>query len=150
RLQRMQVGKTGQPHHLLVQARVVLHRAGAKRIEPRVDGIVFLRKPRVVAHDLRFRESRQTDGALALEAAEAALRLRRFRQIDARAAGRILLEDQRLLDLQAAVAAEGAGDGIALHHSTSFSTPTSASMSASVLVSVAASSSRFASAGSSG
>ena len=38
RLQRMDVGEARQPRHLLVEARIVLHRARAERIEPGVDG----------------------------------------------------------------------------------------------------------------
>src|SRR5262249_6316422 len=103
-----------------------------------------------MAHHLRFGEARQAYGALAVEATKSTLGPRRLREVDPGAARCILLEDQRLFDLQAAVAAEGAGDGVALHQITSFSARTSASISASVLVSVAASRSRFASAGSFG
>ena len=41
RLQRMDVGEARQPRHLLVQARIVLHRARAERIEPAVDRVVL-------------------------------------------------------------------------------------------------------------
>ncbi len=37
RLERMDVGEARQPRHLLVEPRIVLHRAGAERIEPDVD-----------------------------------------------------------------------------------------------------------------
>ena len=43
RLQRMDVGEARQPRHLLVEARIVLHRAGAEREEAGVDAVVLLR-----------------------------------------------------------------------------------------------------------
>ena len=38
----MDVGEAGQPRHALVEARVVLHGAGAERKQPGVDGVVLL------------------------------------------------------------------------------------------------------------
>ena len=61
RLQRMDVAEARQPRHLLVQPRVVLHRARAERIEPAVDRVVLARQAHVVAHRLRLGESRQSD-----------------------------------------------------------------------------------------
>ena len=40
-LQRMNIGKARQPRHLLVEARIVLHRARPKRKQAKVDGIVL-------------------------------------------------------------------------------------------------------------
>ncbi|MDF2973271.1 MAG: hypothetical protein K0R61_3721 [Microvirga sp.] len=42
RLQRMHVGEAGQTRHALVEARIVLHGAGAERKEARVDAVVLL------------------------------------------------------------------------------------------------------------
>ena len=109
RLQRVDVAEARQPRHLLVEARVVLHGAGAERIEPGVDRVVLLGEPHIVAHRLRLGQAGQVDRRLPGMLAEARLRLGRLRQVDA---GHIVpagLEDQRLLDLQAAIAGEGLG-----------------------------------------
>src|SRR5438552_9429030 len=92
RLQRMDVGEPGQACQFLVEPRVVLHRAGAERIEPGVYRVVLLRKPREVPHDLRLAKPRQTDLPLPFEAAEAVVEQRGLGQIDAAMPRRILLE----------------------------------------------------------
>ncbi len=51
-LQRVQPGVAGQRRDALVQARVVLHRAGAERVEAGVEVEVALRDAHVVTHDL--------------------------------------------------------------------------------------------------
>ena len=51
-LQRVQAGVPGQRGDALVQARVVLHRARAERVEARVEVEVALGQAHVVAHDL--------------------------------------------------------------------------------------------------
>ena len=68
RLQRMDVGEARQPRQLLVEPRIVLHRARAERVEPAVDRVVLLRQPREMAHDLRLAEPRQADRRLAVRA----------------------------------------------------------------------------------
>ena len=93
RLQRVDVGEAGQPRQFLVEARIVLHRARAERVEPAVDRIVLLRQPGEVAHHLRLAEPRQADRADAFELAEAGDKRRRLGQIDAAPPRRILLED---------------------------------------------------------
>ena len=52
----VQVAEAGQAGHLVVELRVVLHRARAQRVEAQVDGVVQLREPGVVAHHLRLGE----------------------------------------------------------------------------------------------
>ena len=64
RLQRMDVAEAGQPRHLLVQARIVLHRARAERKHAGVDAVVHARQPHVVAHRLRLGEAGQADRSL--------------------------------------------------------------------------------------
>ena len=54
--QRVRGRESGQPRHLLVDPRVVLHRAGAQRIQALVDREVQARKPREVARDLDLRD----------------------------------------------------------------------------------------------
>src|SRR4029450_6628789 len=108
-----------QPHHLLVEARVVLHRAGAERIEPHVDGVVLLAEPRVVAHHLRL------GGAGEPDRAPGGWGGREGR------VGVIRPEADRSSDLQAGIAADCAPGRITLHHRISLSAPTSASMSPS-------------------
>ena len=51
-LVRVQVREAGQPRGALVDARVVLHRAGAERVEAGVDAEVAVGEVREVAHDL--------------------------------------------------------------------------------------------------
>ena len=53
-LQRVQTRVSGQRGDALVQARVVLHRARAERVEARVQVEVALGEADVVAHDLRL------------------------------------------------------------------------------------------------
>src|SRR4029453_12935494 len=161
----VQVADAGEARDLLVDARVVLHGARAQRIDAHVDGVVLLAEARVVLHHLRLRKTGQADLAGALQAVQAVLHLRRFRQVDTAATGLPHLEDQRLLDLQRAIAGEGGGrrgiGGDATtatlrtverldHHSTSFRPAISGPMPASVAVSVAASSRRLSTAGSFG
>ena len=70
RRQGMQVAEAGQPRHFLVQARIVLHGAGAQRIKPRIDGVILPRQPHIMADHFRLAEARQADGALAAQAAQ--------------------------------------------------------------------------------
>ena len=86
RLERVDVGEARQPRDLLVEARVVLHRARAEREQAEVDRVILPRQARVVAHRLGLAEARQgRSAAIALEAAEArSLALRRkLGEIDA-------------------------------------------------------------------
>src|SRR5690242_7933865 len=105
-LQRVDVGKAGEPRHLLVEAGVVLHRARTERVETAVDRVILLRQPREMPHDLRLAETGEADRALAIEPAQSRCDWGRLRQIDAAMPRRILLEQQRFLDLQTAIAAD--------------------------------------------
>jgi len=140
RRERVEVGEARQARDLLVQARVVLHRARAEREEPEVDRVVLPREARVMAHGFGFREAGETDRYSAMQAAEAIRRPSPFQgrglgegvigspqgsvlfpphpspegeggEIDARCLGRTDLEDQRLFEHQCAVA--GVGEGAA-------------------------------------
>src|SRR5262245_21753072 len=102
----MDVGETRQARQLLVEARVVLHRARAERIQPAVDRIILLRKPSEMAHYLRLAETRKTDRSLPFYTAEAVLERLWFRQVDAAIPRRILLKKQRLFELQPAIAGQ--------------------------------------------
>ena len=51
-LHRVDVGKAGEARDLLVEARIVLHRARAEREEAEIDGIVFLTEAHIVAQGL--------------------------------------------------------------------------------------------------
>src|SRR6266550_5704156 len=55
----MQVPEPRQPDDALVHARVVLHRAGAERVEARVDPEVARRELREVADEIRLGDLRQ-------------------------------------------------------------------------------------------
>ena len=59
RLMRMQVGNAGKRGHPLVPLAVVLHRAGAERIEVRIDRHVEGREVGEVPHHFRLRNLRQ-------------------------------------------------------------------------------------------
>jgi hypothetical protein len=70
RLERVDVGESRQPRHLLVEARIMLHRTGAKRKQPEVDGVILARQTGVVAHRFRLAEAGQVE-CRALEIAQA-------------------------------------------------------------------------------
>ena len=134
RLQRMDVAEAGQPRHLLVQPRIVLHGARAERKHSGVDAVVHARQPHVVAHRLRLGEAGQA-GLLALQAAEPRLEFLRLVDVDAGHLGAADLEDQRFLDAQRPVAGERLRRGrqrrdrfgrtaLTVHASTSFSAAT--------------------------
>ncbi len=114
RLQRVDVGEAGEPRHLFVEARVVLHRARSQRIKPGVDGVVLLAEAHVVAHRLRLGEAGKIDRGFAREFAQTILCIpgraygapRLLGEIHARYIASADLEEQRLLDLKAAVAGE--------------------------------------------
>src|SRR5260370_1604870 len=93
--------------HVFIEAGVVFNGAGDEGIEPGVDRVVLLRQASEVAHHLRLAEPGESDHAAPLEAAEAVAKRRRLGKVDAAMPRRILLEDQRLFDLQPAVAADG-------------------------------------------
>src|SRR5260370_24568389 len=52
----MGFGKSRQPGDLLIDLRIVLHGAGAERIEPRIDAEVSLRQSQKVAHHVELGE----------------------------------------------------------------------------------------------
>ena len=66
-LVRVEVAESGQPPDPLVDARVVLHRAGAERVEAGVDAERAVRERRDVANELRLGELGQARGACAAE-----------------------------------------------------------------------------------
>ena len=158
RLQRMDVGEARQPRHLLVEARVVLHRARAERVEAGVDRVVLLRQPREVAHRLRLATGpagRSRPCASGRRGGPSTLRQRRAgrrrcgpRMPCSKISGSSSCRPR--LPRDRATAPVGAGRLRAsralrhVHHSTSASAASRRSMSASVFVSVAATSSRFA------
>ena len=161
RLQRVDVGKARQPRDLLVEARIVLHRARAEREQAEVDRVILPRQAGVVAHGFRLAEARQVDRPRCARDRRGATRgacgtSAKSTPVCSRAAD---LEQQRLLEHQRAVA----GDGLRLallvggrgrpparridgHCTTSFSAASRASMSSSVTVSVTATTRPFCSA----
>ena len=149
-LQRVQRREPRQRRHLLVHLRVVLHGAGAERVEVRVDRGVELREAHVVAHQVELRDLRQprrlrAPQALREERVEVGLRHVEGRQRVRAAPGDAALED-RLRLVQRAV--EGRG-GILVHGhpTTSESTKASRSMSRLVRFSVTATSRQSSSSG---
>ena len=78
-LQRVQAGVPGQRGGALVQARVVLHRARAERVEAGVEVVVALRDADVVAHELGLGDLGQRRAARSGAGARAAARAGRRR-----------------------------------------------------------------------
>ncbi len=157
-LQGVQVRKARQAGHLLVQARVVLHRARAEGIEGQVDGVVLLAQPHIVTQGFGLGETRQPDRLDADQVAKIGDVADGLRQIDAGLRPAAQFEDQRLVLQQAAAAHQGGGharlaglvgggglgrtaDGLHGHDITRVRAAVRASISAGVVVSVAASSS---------
>ncbi len=66
-LQRMEIDEPGEPRRDLVHARVVLHRAGAERIEAGVHSEVPRRQGREVANELGLRDLGQPGRLLAAQ-----------------------------------------------------------------------------------
>jgi hypothetical protein len=67
RLQGMNIGKAGQPRHRLVEAGIMLHRAGAERINPSVDRVIQPRQPHVMTHCLWLAQARKAGRFLPFE-----------------------------------------------------------------------------------
>ena len=87
-LGRMQAGVPGQRRDLLVQARVVLHRARAERVRARVEVEVAARETVVVAHDLGL-------GDLGQSRAFSAQQLRRDQLVERRSRARRRRQSRR-------------------------------------------------------
>jgi hypothetical protein len=67
RLQGMNIGKAGQARHRLVEAGIMLHRAGAEWINPGVDRVIQPRQPHVMTHCLRLAQTRKASRFLPFE-----------------------------------------------------------------------------------
>src|SRR3546814_7380873 len=91
----MRIGKAGHPRDLLVEARVVLHRAAAEREEAEVDRIILPRQTRIMAHRLGLAEAGEADRRGPCERAEIGGG-RVLVEIDAGGLAAADLEDQRL------------------------------------------------------
>ena len=111
-LERVDVGEAGQPRELLVEPRIVLHRARSEREQAEVDGIILPRQAGVMAHGFGLGEAGEADFGLALEPAEATARDLSCRE-DRPRSGRVspISNSKRLLEHQRAVAGDGAGLG---------------------------------------
>ena len=97
----MRFGQAFDARDKLVDARVVLHGAGAQRIHAQVDGVVPRGEPREVADDLDLAQLGQQSRRLAVRGAEQRRGVDRGhierRQLVSALARRGLLEDQRLV-----------------------------------------------------
>ncbi len=87
---------------LLVDARVVLHRAGAQRVKPQIDGVIPRREPREVPDGLHFAHFRKildagANRGRAQRRGSIHFRNIQFRELPAAFAGRAELEQQRLV-----------------------------------------------------
>ncbi len=109
RLERVDVGKTGQPRHLFVEPRIMLHRARAEREKAEVNAVILAAQARVVAHRLRLRQARQANRAYPFQPAEAAGRGGYVGNVDASGVAVANLKDQRFLKHQSLVAGVGCG-----------------------------------------
>src|SRR5262245_65533378 len=101
----MDVAEARQPRHALVEARVVLHRAGAQRKQAGIDAVVFLAETHVVAHRFRLTEARQAQRLTPCELAEPGSKAGRLIDVDARGVSAGGLADRPFLDGEGAVAA---------------------------------------------
>src|SRR5690242_7765898 len=63
----MDVREAGQPRDLLVQPRIVLHRARAEREQAEIDRVILAAEARVVADGFRLRQAGKADRAGAEE-----------------------------------------------------------------------------------
>lgn len=109
RRQRVNIGKAGHPRHFFIQARIMLHGAGAKREQPQIDGVILTAEASVMAHRLRFRKTRQACWRSAFQPAQPRrrrVRIRR-RQVNAATLAGANLEDQPLFQHQCAIAGGG-------------------------------------------
>ncbi len=106
RLERVDIGKAGQPCKLFVEARIVLHRARTERERAKVDAVIEPREPRIVPHCLGLGQAGQIGRGLAQEGTE-----RSYRpdiglvHIDAALIDSADFEAQRFFEQQAAVTA---------------------------------------------
>src|SRR5690606_24384373 len=161
RLQRVDIGKAGQAGHLLVEARIVLHRARAERIHAAVDRVVEAGEAHIVTHRFGFGQPGKIERQLAREAAQTLMRNLDIRQVDTGMLGVADLEQQRLIGQQGRTGGgvEVRGDMtdagraalvVHAHASSSERAAQSATISASVVSSVAASTMRLATDGSPG
>ena len=124
-LQRMRLGEAGQPRDLLVDLRVVLHGAGAERIESGIDAEIALRQRKVVPHHVELRQFRQAGIGAPFVRRQRGLRHVAGRQIGAVPAGHAQLVD--------------GGNGVCVSHRTASASPrTSRSMLVRALTSVTA------------
>ena len=164
RLQWVDVGEAGQASHLLVQARIMLHRAAAEREQAEIDRVILAAEAGIMADDLRLGEAGQADRPAAFQPAEPAGDFRRLGDIDAGAVIIANLEDQAFLQHQRPVSCKGvAGEGgwgiairgthfglppacVHVHASASVSASARAATSSSATVSVTATTSPLASA----
>src|SRR6516162_879657 len=103
----MNIGKARKPRQLLVEPRIVLHRARPERIKPTVDCVILLRQPGEMPDHLWLAEAGQADRSLPFKPAETGLKRWGVGQVDAAGTWRILFEDQLLFDLQSTVAGKG-------------------------------------------
>ena len=105
----MDVGEAGQPRHLLVEPRIVLHRARAEREQAEVDRIILPAEPGVMAHRLRLGEAGKADRPVAFEPGEAVRAADAASKSTPRRLGIADLEQQRLFEHQPAIAGQGLG-----------------------------------------
>ena len=126
----VQIPESGQPSDALVDPRVVLHRAGAERVEARVDAERPVCERREVANELGLGELRQSRSAGTSEPGrQLGLRQAVVRHASGASTRPGALEDQR----RVVPGASGLG-----HASTSSSVRASRSMSSGVRLSVTA------------
>ena len=104
RRERVDVGETGEPRHLLVEARIVLHRARAEREEAEVDPVILARQAGIVADGLGLGQTRKADRRGTGEVAQPRGGGDGFDKVDAGGRRIADLEDQRFLQHQRLVA----------------------------------------------
>ncbi len=105
-LKRMDVRKSRQPSHFLIEARIVLHRARAKRIDSGINRIVVAREANIMAHRLGLTEAGQIESGLARVRPQSRVKRRGLIDVDAGGVEAAGFEDERLLHVEGAISGE--------------------------------------------
>ena len=111
----MDIGKTLEPRHFLVEPGVVFHRAAAERKQANVDRIILAAETGIVTHHLALGQAGNGNRRFAFETAETAFDLRCIRQIDTAAVRRSDFKNQRFVNHQSAISCVGR-DAILFRH----------------------------------
>src|SRR3954452_17236597 len=100
----MDVAEARKARDLLIQARIVLHRARSEREQPKVDRVILPRQPCVMAQRFWLAEPGKPDRPASLQIADAGFEFGQLRKINPGLIHRPELEQQGFLQHQRPVA----------------------------------------------